>query len=320
MKILITGASGLVGSYIAKRFFDLGEIYALKRPQSGNSLLQDNRINWLEGDINDYQSLEAAFEGMDMIIHVAGLVSYLDKDKKALMEVNLVGTTNVVNVMLQKNIKKLIHISSVAALGRTPDVFTVTENQKWTESPLNSPYAISKYLGELEVWRAAQEGLDVIVVYPSVALGKISDDRTSTKIYDYVLKENSYYPTGIINYVDVRDVAEAVAQCYLKEAWGKRYIINAASISYKQFFEEVAKSFGKKAPNKPISDGMLKVVLAASWLGRLFGFSKIPLSPQTAKLAQLKFTMSNEKIKKELDFEFKTLSETFSWAKENQSE
>lgn len=320
MKILVTGASGLVGSYIADRFLDLGEIYALKRVKSDTTLLQDKRINWIEGDINDYQSLEAAFEGMDMVIHVAGLVSYLDKDKKALMEVNLVGTTNVVNVMLQKNIKKLIHISSVAALGRTPDTFTVTENQKWTESPLNSPYAISKYLAELEVWRAAQEGLDVMVVYPSLVLGKISDNRTSTKIYDYVLKENSYYPAGIINYVDVRDVAEAVAQCFIKDSWGKRYIINADSISYKQFFEELGKTFGKKAPNKSISNGMLKIVLIGSWLGRLFGLSKIPLSPQSAKLAQLKFKMSNEKIKKELDFNFRTLSETLSWAKENQSE
>ncbi|AFL83555.1 nucleoside-diphosphate-sugar epimerase [Belliella baltica DSM 15883] len=319
MKILITGASGLVGSYIAKRFFALGEIHALKRPQSDDSLLQDKRVKWIEGDINDYQSLEAAFEGMDMIIHVAGLVSYLDKDKKALMDVNLIGTANVVNVMLQKNIKKLIHISSVAALGRTPEAFTVTESQKWTESPLNSPYAISKYLGELEVWRAAQEGLDVIVVYPSVVLGRITDDRTSTKIYDYVLKENSYYPAGIINYVDVRDVAEAVAQCYIKETWGMRYIINAGSIPYKQFFEKLGKAFGKKPPTKPISNGMLKIVLAASWLGRLLGLSKIPISPQSAKLAQLKFSMSNERIKKELNFEFKTLEETISWAKENES-
>jgi nucleoside-diphosphate-sugar epimerase len=320
MKILVTGASGLVGSYIAKRFLDLGEVYALKRSKSDTTLLQDKNINWIEGDIHDYQSLEAAFEGMDMVIHVAGLVSYLEKDKKALMKVNLVGTTNVVNVMLQKNIKKLIHISSVAALGRTADLFTVTENQKWITSPLNSPYAISKYLGELEVWRAAQEGLDVMVVYPSLVLGKISDNRASTKIYDYVLKENTYYPAGMINYVDVRDVAEAVAQCFIKETWGKRYIINADSISYKQFFEALGKAFGKRAPNKPINNGMLKIVLMGSWLGRLFGLSKIPLSPQVAYLAQLKFKMSNEKIKKELDFNFRNLAETLSWVKEKKFE
>lgn len=319
MKTLITGASGLLGSYIAARFLDFGEIYALKRKGSNKGLLQDERVHWLEGDINDYQSLEAAFEGMDMIIHVAGMVSYFDKDKKALLKVNLEGTTNVVNVMLQKSIKKLIHISSVAALGRTPEVLTVTETQKWTESLLNSPYAISKYLGELEVWRAAQEGLDVMVVYPSLVLGKISDNRTSTKIYEYVLKEKSYYPAGVINYVDVRDVAEALAQCYIKESWGKRYIINAAAIPYKQFFEELAKAFDKKAPHKPISKGMLKILLVATWIGRLCGLSKIPLSSQSAKLAQLQFKMSNQKIKKDFGFEFMTLSETLSWAKEDKS-
>ena len=319
MKILITGATGLIGSYIAKRFIGFGEIYALKRKNAKEPLLDDSKIIWKEGDLNDYQSLESAFEGMDVIIHVAGLVSYEKKDSKELMKVNLEGTINVVNVMLQMNIKKLIHVSSVAALGRTPDINLIDENHKWATSDLNTPYAISKYLGELEVWRAAQEGLDVIVVYPSVALGKVSDKRSSTAIYNYVLEEKPYYPSGMINYIDVRDIAEIIAQLYEKQVWGSRYILNADAIPYKEFFEEIAQAFDKKAPYKPISPSTLRLFLAFSWIAYSFGLSKIPLNPITAQLAQLPHKMSNKKIKEELNFEFRPLSETLNWVKVNET-
>ncbi|MFD2034415.1 NAD-dependent epimerase/dehydratase family protein [Belliella marina] len=318
MKILITGATGLIGSYIAKRFIGFGDIYALKRENSETKLLDDPNITWKDGDINDYQSLEEAFDGMDLIIHAAGLVSYESKNSKELMKTNLEGTENVVNVMLQKNIKKLIHISSVAALGRTPDIQTIDENHKWVTSELNTPYAVSKYLGELEVWRAAQEGLEVIVVYPSIALGKISDERSSTNIYNYVLEEKPYYPLGLVNYVDVRDIADAVFMLCEKRVWGSRFILNADTISYKDFFGKIASTFGKKAPYKAVSTPMLQLVLALSWIARKLGISKIPLNSKTARLAQLRFIMSNKKIKKELGFGFRTLEETLNWAKLNE--
>jgi dihydroflavonol-4-reductase len=191
MKILVTGITGLLGSYLTKELAVLGELHGLRRKNSELDLLGDlcDRIIWHEGDINDLASLEEAFEGVDMVVHAAGFISYYPKDKEELIRINVEGTANVVNVMLQKNIKKLIHISSVAALGRAPQVSFIDENFKWVTSPLNTPYGTSKYLGELEVWRAAQEGLDVMVFNPSVLLGKITDRRSSTAIYNYVLKE-----------------------------------------------------------------------------------------------------------------------------------
>src|SRR5690606_13242616 len=214
MKILLTGITGLLGSYLAREFAKLGELHGLKRRGSKLDLLGGlaESINWHEGDINDYQFLEEIFDGMDLIVHSAGLVSYDSKDKEKLITVNVEGTANVVNVMLQKNLKKLIYISSVAALGRVSGISYVDENTKWTPSPLNTPYGISKYLGELEVWRGAQEGLDVMVFNPAVLLGKVTDQRSSTAIYDYVLAEDRFYPQGNINYVDVRDAAKMVLQ------------------------------------------------------------------------------------------------------------
>lgn len=150
MKILITGITGLFGSYLAREFGAIGEIHGLKRPTSNTDILSDihGQITWHEGDINDYQSLQRAFEGMDLIIHAAGLVSFSQKDKNQLLRVNYEGTTNVVNVMLELGIQRLVHVSSVAALGRTPEQHVVNENHKWVDSPWNTPYAISKYPGD----------------------------------------------------------------------------------------------------------------------------------------------------------------------------
>ncbi|MFN3802630.1 NAD-dependent epimerase/dehydratase family protein, partial [Belliella pelovolcani] len=131
MKILITGATGLVGRYLARSFSELGEIYGLKRSDSQIEDLDIPTIQWRTGDITDYQSLEVAFEGMDIIIHAAALVSYESKDADRLMKINVEGTTNVVNVMLDQGIKKLIHISSVAALGRSPELTEIDETHKW---------------------------------------------------------------------------------------------------------------------------------------------------------------------------------------------
>ncbi|ERM83442.1 hypothetical protein P872_03420 [Rhodonellum psychrophilum GCM71 = DSM 17998] len=320
MKILITGITGFFGAYLAKKFSAIGEIHGLKRPNSDLRLLGGlvDRIHWTEGDVTDVLSLEEAFVGIDLIIHSAGLVSFNPSDDKNLMKVNLEGTTNVVNVMLEKGVKKLIHISSVSALGKTPDLDILDEAHKWTTSPLNTSYAISKYLGELEVWRAAQEGLDVIVVLPSVLLGKISDRSKSNGLYEHVLTGGHYYPAGSINFLDVRDAAELIFQLYEKAVWGEKFILNQQSLSYKSFFDKMAGVFGKNAPEKKITPSMLKILLAGIWLGKKLGFTKSELNTKTLNLAQIGVFMDNQKVQNLLQFQYTPLEETFAWAVANE--
>lgn len=320
MKILITGITGFLGAYIAKKFSALGEIHGLKRPNSDLRLLGNmvEQIQWAEGDVNDVLSLEEAFEGKDLIIHAAGLVSFKSSDDNKLMKVNLEGTTNVVNVMLEKGIKKLIHISSVAALGKNPDLDTLDEAYKWTTSPLNTSYAISKYLGELEVWRAAQEGLDVIVVLPSVLLGKISDKSKSAGLYQHVLRGGQYFPAGTINFLDVRDAADLIFQLHEKGVWGERFILNHQALPYKSFFEKMSVVFGKKAPAKKITPIILKILLIGMWLGRKLGFSESTLNAKTLNLTQTAVFMDNQKVQNLLQFQYTPLEETFAWALANE--
>lgn len=320
MKILFTGATGLFGRYLVEKFLHLGEIHAFTRSTSNQKVLAPyhEKIIWHIGDLSDGISIEEALEGVDLVIHVAGWVSFEARDEEKLMSVNHQGTANLVNSMLSCGVKKLIHISSVAALGRSPELNTINEEHKWLDSEWNTPYAVSKHLADLEVWRGVQEGLEAIVVYPSVLLGKIEDNRSSTQIYDYVLGENKYFPKGSINYIDVRDAAEIVLRLYEKKLWNNGFILNRESLSYQTFFSEMAKSFGKKPPTKEVKDWMIHIALLLTWITKKIGISKSPLNKQTAMLSQLEIFMDNTKIKELLEFEFTPLPETLKWAQSNE--
>lgn len=317
MKILITGITGLFGSYLAKEFAALGDIYGFRRTDSSLRLLQgvEFPITWNEGELSDIESLENAMKGMDLVIHAAGMVSFDAVEKDNLHRVNVDGTTNLINAMLNTGVKKLLYVSSVAAIGRSAELRTLDENFKWTESPLNTDYGISKYLAELEAWRGEQEGLDLIVLNPSILLGKVSDDRSSTDIYHYVIEENTYYPKGNLNYIDVRDAAKQARELVEKESWGERFILNKESISYKEFFEKMAVSFGKKAPSKAISPLMLKVAVFFNTIFRILGLSKSPLNKKTAMISQQKVYFDNAKVNKLLESEYYSLDETLDWSK-----
>lgn len=317
MNILITGITGLFGSYLAAEFASIGKIFGIRRTDSSTRLLDQKNleISWREADLRDSSQLESALEDIDLVIHAAGMVSFSPSDSDQLYQTNVIGTRNLVNAMLEKGTKQLIHISSVAAIGRSTEITTINENFKWTESPLHTNYARSKYEGELEVWRGEQEGLEVLIVNPSVILGKIADERSSTSIYDYVLEEKSYYPKGDINYIDARDAAELTRLLFEKGTWGERYILNAGSIPFQEFFSVMADSFDKKAPQKPVTPLLLNLAVWYAGFARWIGVSKIPLNRSTARLSQLAVHFDNSKIRKAVDFEFRPLSDTFNWAK-----
>lgn len=318
MKILITGITGLFGSYLAKEFAPIAEIHGFRRKNSSLRLLEniDFPITWHEGDLSDIESLEAAMEDIDLVIHAAGKVSFDPKHEELLHQVNVKGTTNVVNAMLNRDIPKLVHVSSVSAIGRSAEQSRIDENFKWVKSPLNTDYGVSKYLAELEAWRGEQEGLDLLVVNPSVLLGKINDDRSSTDIYQYVLEERKYFPTGDLNYIDVRDASKQVRELVERNHWGQRFILNNERISYQDFFAKMAEIFGKKAPSRPAHGFLLNAVVLGSTLLRKIGLSKVQLGKKTALLSQQKIFFDNAKVNGVLNPKYTALKDTFLAAKQ----
>ena len=317
MKILITGVTGLFGSELAREFSALGSIHGLKRASSelGAVDLEGLDIHWHEGDVLDFNSVLEAVEGMDLVIHAAGKVSFSAQDERALFQVNHQGTINVVNALLAAGVPKLVYISSVAALGQVPDQEYYDENSAWVDVPGHTPYALSKYRAELEVWRGEQEGLEVLVVNPSVIFGKLAYERSSGGLYQLVIKGATFFPAGNLNYIDVRDAAKITRTLIEKNAWGERFVLTKESISYESFFQQAAQVLGgtppkNRLPNWIISWGfpILKVL---SWmLGK-----KLPLTAQVAKNAQRKTQFSNQKVQRYLNFRYRDLQDTLEWAK-----
>jgi nucleoside-diphosphate-sugar epimerase len=315
MNILVTGITGLFGSHLAREFGQLGVIHGLKRETSDLKLVDDLAIHWHKGELSDMESLLESLREIDLVIHAAGLVSFASKDKEKLYEVNTSGTANLVNAMLASGVKKLVHVSSVAAIGRSAEQMDIDEEFIWTESPLNTEYAVSKYWAELEAWRGEQEGLELIVINPSVLLGKASYGKSSAAIYSFVLEGNTFFPKGNVNYLDVRDAAKITRLLVEKGVWGERFILNKESLPYQTFFKEIASVFNKKAPSIPLPNWLISLGTISISILRLLGLTKSPLNRQTAMLAQQKTRFLNSKVQHHLAYEYYSLRESLEWAK-----
>ncbi|WP_304237019.1 NAD-dependent epimerase/dehydratase family protein [Jiulongibacter sediminis] len=308
MKLLITGATGLLGSEIVRQLKDYpgNDFVSLVRNQNQLDQFDNPHL----GDILDYPSLLDAFEGVNIVIHAAAKVSFSPKEKVELFEVNVDGTANVVNACLEKGVKRLIYISSVAAIGRpekvtdTKQPISINESNKWEDSPINSEYAKSKYRAEQEVWRGQAEGLQTVILNPSVILGEADWKQSSTQLFNYVYQRNSFYTDGVINYVDVQDVANAVIQLIDSDIEDKRYIINAGSVTYAKFFGLMAKGFGVAPPKYKLKPFAIEILWRLEAI-RAFIFRTSPLiTKETAVTARAKIHFDNSRIKEDLQMEF----------------
>ncbi len=311
--IFITGCNGLIGSFIARGLLSKGEkILALKRSSSDLSLLKDIEfsIHWLEGDISDTEILNKAMEQCDTVIHSAAVISFASPTRELMYKVNVEGTANVVNAALKNNIKKFCHISSIAALGRKKGELIIDENALWEDSEMNTHYAKSKYLAELEVWRAIEEGLPAFIVNPSVVLGPGNWENGSTKLFKYVYKENKFYTDGHISYVDVQDVANIVIQLLAKGSIGERYILNAGRVSYKELFATIARSFNVRPPGVKVGKVLAEIAWRLESIRTLFSTAEPILTKETARVSDFSYEYPNTKIVQFLGYKFLPLEST----------
>jgi len=318
MKVFITGATGLLGSFICRHLLQNGhEIKAVKRASSKMTLLEDitEQIDWVVGDMNDTVFLEESLAGVDGVIHAAAIISFDKRWEDKMYQTNVLGTADIVNASLKCGVKKFLHISSVAAVGRKVGQEFLDENNRWEAGEFDSIYARSKYYQELEVWRGGQEGLEVKIVNPSIVLGPgIWGAGGSTSVFKYAYDEKSFHPEGTVNYVDVRDVSEIVVKLLTSDIQDERFILNAGTVSYKDFFGTIAKAFGKKPPSKLVKPWMLKVAVAAEFIRSRITGNEAMITKDTAILSRANFHFKNDKIKEALNFEFKPLTESVDWS------
>lgn len=311
--VAITGATGLLGGHIIDRLLAEG-VRPIVLHRAGNDRPLPAHVSKKEGDILDQVSLREAFEGATTVIHSAAFVSFNPRRRKKIFEVNVGGTRNVVDTCLQLGIKNFIHISSVAALGDTPGE-EITEESKLTTTR-STDYAESKYLAELEVFRGAEEGLTISIVNPSFILSASQPNRSSATLFNYVWNERPYYTEGSLNYVDARDVADAVYLLYKKPQAGEKFILSAGNLSYREFFALVAKRFNKRAPSIKIGSTLSYWAGLAEELRGLLSNSEPLVTRQSAGVAIHSFHYSNKKAQ-QIGISFRPLNETIRWCCED---
>src|SRR5207237_22948 len=243
--------------------------------------------------------------------HCADMVSFHKSDKNKIYLVNVQGTANVVNTALEKNIPRLVHMSSVAALGRTKINTHVNEEKKWQENKNNTHYAISKYKAEMEVWRGVGEGLHAIVIKPSTFLGYGDWTTGSCRIFKSVYDEFPWYTTGINGFVDVEDVARAVVLLMDSNIPDQKFIVNGDNWSFQQLFNTIADSFGKNRPHRKAAPLLINLVRKIEEMKSLFADSKPLLTKESVRIANIKTFFDSDKLLKALPgFSFTPLQET----------
>ena len=325
--IFITGCTGLLGSHLVAEIVKgqkskvKSQIKLLCRENSDLSLLKKvlsrydfdeipNNIEFVYGDILDYDVLEEAMRDVDEVYHCAAVVSFDASDKNSLMRVNVEGTRNMVNAALQCGVKKFCHVSSIAALGRALEGETIDENSPWTHSKNNSVYSNSKHEGEMEVWRGIAEGLNATIVNPSLILGAGKWDSSSCELFNTIAKGFPFYTTGINGFVDVKDVARAMIMLMENNKFGQRYCLNGALISYQDLFKLMADNFKVKAPYIKVGKFLSEIAWRVFWLiGKIKG-KKPLITKETARTATRRYSYSSAKIIKELNFTFTPIEES----------
>lgn len=312
----VTGANGLLGSFIVRKLIEENERFiAFKRLSGDISLLTDvaDKVEWRTLDLQDPVTMDVALEGVTSVIHCAAVVSFNPRHARRIAQSNIQGTHNIINACIASNVRRFVHISSVAALGRTKGQTLINEKNKWVDNSLNTHYALSKYLAEVEVFRGQEEGLSTVILNPSVILAPADWTKSSAQLFKYAWDQRPFYIEGSLNYVDVRDVAKATYFLFRSGLENQRFILNAGSVSFKDFFSAVAGQFGVKGPHIKLSKNFLKIVASLEAFRGWISHSEPLITRETARLAGTYFTYENKKIKNSLGFEFETLEKTLVW-------
>jgi dihydroflavonol-4-reductase len=318
-KVLVTGGTGFLGAYVIKEMVQKGfAVSVLRRSNKLPAFIASkifNDVSWIEGDILDVTVLEEAMEGVDIVIHAAAKVSFSSSQKAALFQTNIEGTANVVNAAIACQVPRLIHISSVAAIGRTKNGDLVNETKQWVDDKRNTNYAVSKHLAEMEVWRGVGEGLSAVIVNPSTIIGFGDWNASSSTIFKSVYQEFPWYTEGINGFVDVEDVARLIVMLLETGVESERFILNGENASIHKLFDLIADGFGKKRPTRKATPMLSGLAWRTEKIKALLTGKAPILTRESAKIAQQSTHYDASKIKNLFpDFSFTPLEKTIASA------
>ncbi|TSA26756.1 MAG: NAD-dependent epimerase/dehydratase family protein [Bacteroidetes bacterium] len=321
--ILVTGGTGLLGSHL---LFELLKknlpVRAIWRNEARKEMVKKifsyytddpnglfGKIEWKEADLLDPVAMEDALEGITEVFHAGAIVSFYPEDQALMRKVNIHGTANLVNLSLVKGVEKFCYVSSIATLGRAENDGQSDESTYWVPSKKNSVYSQTKYAAEQEVWRGMAEGLQAVIVNPSVILGP-GYWQDNSGLFRLVYEGLKYYTRGINGYVDVRDVARAMIDLMDRDLLGERFIVSADNLSYEQLFTLMARYLGKPAPSVHVASAMTRIAWRVEAVRSFITRSKPEVTREMATTSAQIYTYSNRKIRERLGIEFITPEES----------
>lgn len=320
--VLVTGGTGLVGAHLLLHLIENDETQVRALYRNSNSITKTkllfdlykksnlfSKIEWVQADILDVPSLEIAFQNIDYVYHCAASISFNPKDEDQLRKVNIEGTANIVNFCIDKNIKKLCHVSSIAALGDlAQNEKVITETSEWNPEILHSDYAISKYGAEMEVWRGFQEGLPVVIVNPGIIFGPGFFNQGSGTFFTSIKKGFPFYTYGNSAYVSVIDVVKIMTSLMKSDCSGERFIVISENISYQKIIFTIADKIKASKPRIEAKPWLLAIAWRLDWLISSVFRTKRKISKHATQSIQNKDLISNEKIKNYLSYNFEPIA------------
>jgi nucleoside-diphosphate-sugar epimerase len=309
--ILVTGATGFLGSEVAKQSALQGNrIRCTKRSSSKIPALLaplSENIEWVEADLLDVFALEDALTDVTQVYNCAAWVSLKQADKEPMINTNVIGTGNLVNLCLLNNIR-LVHVSSVAAVGEAKPGELITEKHHLDQATEHDGYAISKLESEMEVWRGIAEGLDAVIVNPSIIIGPNAGTDGSGALFEMIRKGFKFYTDGSMGLVDVEDVAKCMIALMDSDIHAERYIISAENYNYKELTAEIAQGFNIKSPATLAKPWMMELAWRAMALVAFITRGTPAIDKVSAQSASIHRDFDNNKIRKATGIEFKPLS------------
>lgn len=316
--VLVTGASGFLGSYLTRALSRQGEkVLALYHSHEPAAFLKElPGVTWQCCDLLDVYAVAAVMEGISRVYHCAAIVSFSPEHREQMLHFNISSTAHVADEALNAGVEKLLHFSSIASLGRSTSGEKIHEESTWEDSRNNSSYAISKQAAEMEVWRAIGEGLNAAVLNPGIILGAPLNGNWSSgsaALIPVVAKSFPFYTQGINAFTGVEDAVHAAILLMNSQVSAERFIISTGNFSYREIFNMMAAALNVKPPH--IAAGPFLTSLVWRWYGlkKKLGGGPATITRESARNAQLQCEYSNEKFLQHFTgFRYRSMEETIS--------
>lgn len=321
--ILVTGGTGLVGSHLLYHLcLQNVAIRAIYRTKSSLENVKKvfryytddenlfSKIEWYQADITDVPKMIPAFSDVKHVYHCAAFISFNPKDYRKMRKVNIHGTAIIVNLCIAAKIEKLCFVSSIAAVGDSLKGKIVTEENEWNKELDNSGYSITKFGAEMEVWRASQEGVDVVVVNPGVILGSGFWNSGSGKLFSQVNNGFRFYTEGVTGFVSVQDVVKPMILLMNSPVKNERFILISENKSFKEIFFLIADTLGKSRPSIKIKPWQTNLFWRFAWCVSKIARKEPLLSKYSARSAHSVAEYSSEKIQKKINYQFEDLEKS----------